>query len=173
MGKLANKLGKSYEIVADQSKIKRVTVDLGDVKFDIRIRVPLKKEMEEINAKIVSPSEERINKIYEKFAAPLRATLEEGGKDFLEAINKDRKAIEVLDDDLIVDGKSVKQIANFAAIDETRVEEYFHLLVSETNEPVTETYEEINAEFPEFAVQEILKAIDQAVKPDYKTVKKN
>lgn len=173
MGKLANKLGKSYEIVADQSKIKRVTVDLGDVKFDIRIRVPLKKEMEEINAKIVSPSEERINKIYDKFAAPLRATLEEGGKDFLEALNKDRKAIEVLDDDLIVDGKSVKQIANFAAIDETRVEEYFHLLVSETNEPVTENYEEITAEFPEFAVQEILKAIEQAIKPDYKTVKKN
>jgi hypothetical protein len=103
----------------------------------------------------------------------LRKTLEEGGKEFLEAINKDRQAIEVLEDDLIVDGKSVKQIANFAAIEETRVEEYFHLLVSETNEPVTETYEEITAEFPEFAVQEILKAIENSIKPDYKTVKKN
>ena len=105
MGKLANKLGKSYEIVADQSKIKRVTVDLGDVKFDIRVRVPLKKEMEEINAKIVNPPEDRIAKIYENFAAPLRKTIEEGGKEFLEALNKDRQAIQVLDDDLIVDGK--------------------------------------------------------------------
>lgn len=173
MGKLANKLGKSYEIVADKTRIKRVTVDLGDVKFDIRVRVPLKKEMEDITAKIVTPSQEKIDRIYEKFAAPLRKTIEEGGKEFLEAINKERQTIEVLDDDLIVDGKSVKQIANFAAIEETRVEEYFHLLVSETNEPVTETYEEITAEFPEFAVQEILKAIDQAIKPDYKTVKKN
>lgn len=173
MGKLANKLGKSYEIVADQSKIKRITVDLGDVKFDIRVRVPLKKEMEEITAKIVNPPEDRVARLYEKFAAPLRKTLEEAGKEFLDAINKDKQAIQVLDDDLIVDGKSVKQIANFAAIEETRVEEYFHLLVSETNEPVTETYEEITAEFPEFAVQEILKAIDQAIKPDYKTVKKN
>lgn len=173
MGTLANKLGKSYEIVADQTKVKKVTVDLGEVKFDIRVRVPLKKEMEEITAKIVNPPQELVNKLYEKFAAPIRKTIEDGGKDFLDVINKNGKTIEVLDDDLIVDGKSVKQIANFAAIEETRVEAYFHLLVSETNEPVTETYEEITAEFPEFAVQEILKAIDQAIKPDYKTVKKN
>jgi hypothetical protein len=173
MGKLANKLGKSYEIVADKSKIKRVTVDLGDVKFDIRVRVPLKKEMEEITAKIVNPAEDKVARLYDKFAAPLRKTLEDAGKEFLDALNKDKQAIQVLDDDLIVDGKSVKQIANFAAIEETRIEEYFHLLVSETNEPITETYEEITAEFPEFAVQEILKAIDQAVKPDYRTVKKN
>lgn len=173
MGKLANKLGKSYEIVADKTKIKKATVDLGEVKFDIRVRVPLKKEMEEITAKIVNPPEDKVAKLYEKFAAPLRKTLEEGGKEFLEAINKEKQTIELLDDDLIVDGKSVKQIATFAAIEETRVEEYFHLLVSETNEAVTETYEEITAEFPEFAVQEILKAIDQAIKPDYKTVKKN
>jgi hypothetical protein len=173
MGKLSSKLGKSYEIVADQTKIKKATVDLGEVKFDIRVRVPLKKEMEEITAKIVNPPEDKVAKLYDKFAAPLRKTLEEGGKEFLEAINKEKQTIELLDDDLIVDGKSVKQIATFAAIEETRVEEYFHLLVSETNEPVTETYDEITSEFPEFAVQEILKAIDQAIKPDYKTVKKN
>lgn len=173
MGKLANKLGKSYEIVADQTKIKKVTVDLGEVKFDIRVRVPLKKEMEEITAKIINPPEEKVAKLYNKYAAPIQQTIDEGGEGFLEVINRERKTIEVVEGDLIVDGKSVKQVANFAAIEETRVEEYFHLLVSETNEPVTETYEEITAEFPEFAVQEILKAIEQAIKPDYKTVKKN
>ncbi len=91
MGKLSSKLGKSYEIVADQTKIKKATVDLGEVKFDIRVRVPLKKEMEEITAKIVNPPEDKVAKLYDKFAAPLRKTLEEGGKEFLEAINKEKQ----------------------------------------------------------------------------------
>ena len=87
MGTLASKLGKSYEIIADQTKVKKVTVDLGEVKFDIRVRVPLKKEMEEITAKIVNPPQELVNKLYEKFAAPIRKTIEDGGKDFLDVIS--------------------------------------------------------------------------------------
>jgi hypothetical protein len=47
------------------------------------------------------------------------------------------------------------------------------LLISESGEAITETYEEITAEFPEFAVKEIIDAIEQAIRPDYKTVKKN
>jgi hypothetical protein len=170
---LANKLGKSYEQVKAVANIKTITVDLGDVKFNLRVRIPLKKEMEEMTTRIVSPSEERVNKIYERFSAPIKKTIEEGGKDFLKAINEGKETIKIVGDDLIIDGKSVKQVANFAAIEETRIEEYFHLLISENGEPITETYDEITAEFPEFAVKEILETIEQAIRPDYKTVKKN
>jgi len=170
---LSNKLGKSYEQVKAVANIKTITVDLGDVKFNLRVRIPLKKETEEIAARIVSPSEERIKKCFDRFAAPIQKTIEEGGKDFLEAINNGKETIKVLDDDLIIDGKSVKQVANFAAIEETRIEEYFHLLVSENGEAINETYEEITAEFPEFAVKVILETIENAIRPDYKTVKKN
>lgn len=170
---LASKLGKSYEQVKAVANIKTITVDLGDVKFNLRVRIPLKKEMEEMTTRIVSPSEERVNKIYERFSAPIKKTIQEGGKDFLKAINEGKETIKIAGDDLIIDGKSVRQVANFAAIEETRIEEYFHLLISENGEPITETYDEITAEFPEFAVKEILETIEQAIRPDYKTVKKN
>ena len=170
---LANKLGKSYEQVKAVANIKTITVDLGDVKFNLRVRVPLKREVEEMTARMIAPSDEQVQKIFDRFAAPIKKTIEEGGKDFLKAINEGKETIKIAGDDLIIDGKSVRQVANFAAIEETRVEEYFHLLISETGEAITETYEEITAEFPEFAVKEILDAIEQAIRPDYKTVKKN
>lgn len=169
----ANKLGKSYEQVKAVANIKTITVDLGDVKFNLRVRVPLKREVEEMTARMIAPSDERVQKIFDRFAAPIKKTIEEGGKDFLKAINEGKETIKIAGDDLIIDGKSVRQVANFAAIEETRVEEYFHLLISETGEAITESYEEITAEFPEFAVKEILDAIEQAIRPDYKTVKKN
>lgn len=170
---LSSKIGKSYEQVKAVANLKNITVDLGDVKFNVRVRVPLKKEMEEITARIVSPSEDRVEKIFKRFAEPIQKTIEEGGAEFLKAVNEGKETIKIVGDDLIIDGKSVRQVANFAAIEETRVEEYFHLLVSETGEPVNETYEEITAEFPEFAVKEILETIERAIRPDYKTVKKN
>ena len=126
--------------------------------------------MEKINNRILEPSQDRIDAAYIKLTEPILKVAKEGGDEFMSAVDN---KLTILDNDIILDGKSMRQIANFVAIDEAKVEEYFHLLVSETNEPVSETYEEITAEFPEFAVQEILKAIEQAIKPDYKTVKKN
>ena len=170
---LANKLGKSYEQVKAVANIKTITVDLGDVKFNLRVRVPLKREVEEMTSRMIAPSDERVQKIFDRFSAPIKKTIQEGGKDFLKAINDGKETIKIVGDDLIIDGKSVRQVANFAAIEETRIEEYFHLLISENGEPITETYDEITAEFPEFAVKEILETIEQAIRPDYKTVKKN
>jgi hypothetical protein len=56
---------------------------------------------------------------------------------------------------------------------ELKVEEYFHLLQSETGEPVNESFEEIGEELPEAVIKLILEKIEQAVKPDYNTAKKN
>ena len=56
---------------------------------------------------------------------------------------------------------------------ETKVEEYFHLLQSETGEPVNESYEEIAEEFTEPVIRQIVEDIEAAIKPDYKTAKKN
>lgn len=170
---LAAKLGKSFEAVQAQVKIRTINIDLENVKFDLRVRIPLKKEMEEITRRIVSPDAELVEKIYEQLAAPIRKTLEEGGEDFVSALNKEKPLVEVLENDLVVQGNSVRNIAQFSAIDQTRTTEYFHLLISENGEPVTETYDDIIAEFPEFVIKEIVQTIEAAIKPDYKTVKKN
>ena len=87
---LANKLGKSYEQIKAVANIKTITIDLGDVQFNLRVRIPLKKEMEEMTARIVSPNAERVNKIYERFSAPIKKTIEDGGEDFLKTINAEK-----------------------------------------------------------------------------------
>lgn len=170
---LANKLGASYEKVKAETKLKTIHIDLEEVKFDLKVRVPLKKEMEEITAKILTPDQARVEKIFKRLTEPMVKALEEGGEEFVKALNDKKQTLIKTDDDLIVDGTSVRQVANFSAIEENKVEQYFHLLVSETGEPVNETYEQIIEEFPEFVIREIVAEIDKAIKPDYKTVKKN
>lgn len=170
---IGNKLGKDFDKIRGQLNIKTVTVDLGEVKFPLRVRVPLKREMEELNARVVAPAQERIDAAYERIAGPMRKTLEEGGEEFVQALNASKQNVQMLDNDLIVDGTSLRQVALFTAIEEQRTEEYFHLLVAEDGTPVTETYEEISAEFPEFAIKEMVQAIQSAISPNYKAAKKN
>lgn len=170
---LSKKLGKQFEQIKGEIQIKKITIDLGEIRFDLKVKVPLKKEMEDMNSRILAPSQEKVDAAYEKLAGPMKQTLQEGGEEFVKALNANKQTIEIKDDDLIVDGTSLRQVAQFQAIEESRVEEYFHLLVSETGEPVTESFEEISAEFPEFAIKEIIQSIQAAISPDYKSAKKN
>ena len=170
---ISKKLGKAIQQVSEDLSVRKITVDLGEIRFDLRVRVPLKKQMEEITARILTPTPEKVEAMYQKLSAPMRQTITEGGEDFLTALNEKKQTVVMTDDDLIFDGTSLRQIAQLQAMEEQKVEEYFHLLTSETNEPVTETYEQIVAEFPEFVVKEIVSAIQGAVAPDYRTTKKN
>ena len=94
-------------------------------------------------------------------------------EEFIKAINAEKETIKVIEDDIILDGTSMKQVASMTAIWENQVEEFFHLLISDTGEPITETFAEISEEFPEQIIKEIVSQIDQAIRPDYKTAKKN
>ena len=170
---LSSKLGKQFEQVKDSIQIKKITVDLGEVKFDLKVKVPLKKEMEDINSRILTPPKEKVDAVFEKLVGPMRATLQEGGEEFVKALNENKQSVVLTDDDLIVDGTSLRQIAQFQAIEEIRIEEYFHLLISEIGEPVNESFDQISAEFPEFAIKEIVQSIQSVISPDYKSAKKN
>lgn len=170
---LSKKLGKQFQQVKDEIQIKKITIDLGEVKFDLKMKVPLKREMEEINAKVLTPAKEKVDEVFERLSAPMRKTLEEGGEEFIKALNESKQTITVTDDDIIVDGTSLRQVAQFQAIEETRIEEYFHLLISETGEPIDESFEQISAEFPDFAIKEIVQSIQATISPDYKSAKKN
>lgn len=165
---LSNKLGKGVQ--QDTLQVRKITIDLGETKFDLRVKVPLKRQIEEINNRIFSPSAERVEMTYQRLSAPIRKTLQECGEDFVKALGE---SIVFKDNDLIVDGTSLNQIAQMQAMEELKVEEYFHLLVSETEETVNETYEQITEQLPEFVVKEIVAAIQGAIAPDYKSIKKN
>jgi len=169
----ADKLGKSYGMVRDQAKIKKIDIELGEVKFSLKVRIPLKHEMESLTEKIANPDPEKVNVIYDNLTKSIKQAIEEGGDDFLKVLNSDKETIKVTDDDIVIDGTSTKQVANMTAIWETQVEEYFHLLQSETGEAINETFKDISEEFPEQVIREIVTAIDGAIRPDYKTAKKN
>jgi len=133
---------------------------LGGQNF--KVRVPLASEMEIINKRI---SEVDIAKKTEELINPL---LEK--KDTLES-----DAIVYLDDDVLVDGKSVKDLARMTAQTEQRILEMVKLLVPEMEGAKMEelTYQEISDEFP-FPVQlELMKKIAEVISPGYEETRKN
>ena len=173
MATLASKLGKSYGKVQDQVRIKTITIEIGNTKFDLKVRIPLKAEMEQMLERISLPSEDRVQKVYEKLSKPVLDSIKEGGDDFVNALNSEKEMVRITDNDVILDGNSIRQVAQFTAISENRVEEYFHLLQSEVGEPINETFDQIAEEFPEPVIKQIIEAIEGAIRPDYKNTKKN
>jgi hypothetical protein len=170
---IANKLGKGYEDIRAAARYKTLTIQLNDVAFDLKVRVPVKRELEALTNAITEPNPARVDAIYEKLGAPLRKTIADAEEGFLDALNKDSEKIKLTDDDIVVDGTSVRQVASMTAIWQAQVEKYFSLLQSATGEPINETFDEIAEEFPEAIIREIITKIDDAIKPNYKESKKN
>ena len=169
----AQKLGSSYEQIKDKVKIKTLPIDMGEVKFNLKIRIPIKKEMEAMTERISNPPQEKIQAIFDRLAEPIKKIVTSSGDEFLTALNNEKQMLKITDDDVIIDGSSVKQVAGMTAMWEARVEEYFGMLQSETNDPVNETYEQISEEFPEQVIRQIIENIEAVIKPDYKATKKN
>ena len=170
---LKDKLGSSYSNVKEKIKFRKIIIKYDDYEFDLTVRIPLKHEMEDLIADISLPNETRAKELFEKYANPIRKSVEEGGEDFLSVVNKEKEYIVINDDDIILDGNSVKQVANLTSMWEKKVVRYFHLLKSETDVPIDETFEQIVEEFSEPIVKLIVDERDKAIKPDYNTVKKN
>ena len=171
---IAKKLGTQYEAVRAAIRTKTLKLQLNDAEFELKVRIPVKREMEELTNKIANPAKDRVEKIYAGLSAPLKKTLKDSDKEFIDALAKsDDLNVQMLDDDVVVNGTSVRQISHMNAVWQTQVELYFSLLITPTGEPVTETFDEIADEFPEEMIREIVKKIDEAIRPNYKDTKKN
>lgn len=152
---------KLSEILKINQQVLRVrSFVLGGQNF--KVRVPLASELDAINKRV---SEIDFSKKTEELIAPL---LEKK-----ETLQSD--SIVYLDDDVIVDGRSVKDLAKMTAQTEQRILEMVKLLVPEMEGANMEelTYEEINSEFP-FPVQlELMKKISEVISPSYEESRKN
>lgn len=168
---LASKLGSGYD--STRAKLRTISLPLGDSEFTLKLRLPVKREMEEMTQAIASPPKERVDIIYARLADPMRQLIKDSGDDFLAALNSEKQSIIVKDDDLIIDGNSVRQVATLSAMWEIKVERYFHLLQTETGAEITESFDEISAEFPESIIKDIVQKIEDTIRPDYKNTKKN
>lgn len=169
----ADKLGQSFNAVKDKVNIKKLHIKIDEAEFELKVRVPLKQEMESINETIVDVDEIKVQALYDKLSSGIRKTLDEGGEEFIKAINKDKDFIIVKDNDIIIDGNSIRNTSTLSIMWENKVEQYFHLLVSEIGEPINETFEQITQEFPEEVIKQIVNEIEKAIKPTYDSVKKN
>jgi hypothetical protein len=148
--KLSNALNVNQNI-----RIRSFT--LGGQNF--RVRVPLASEMEEISRVVAAVNSKSK---FEEMSKPLREI-------------EDQEKIQITDDDLIVDGKSIKELAQLTAQTEERILQLIRLLVPaqegfDMNEIL---YEDVNAEFP-FAVQlELMRKIAEVISPGYEETRKN
>ena len=124
-----------------------------------KVNVPLTAELEEINKRYTDISEEDKQVRLKRMTETLTSTEVEG--------------VEVKDDDVFVEGRSVKETVTSILIMERKVVEYFKLLVPVEGTLENLTYEEIEAEFPVQIQFELLEKITEAIQPGYKEARKN
>jgi hypothetical protein len=156
---------KISSILGGEQKLKDIRIrkfELGGHTF--KVRIPLVAESDAMYAKITSPDQQKIEKIYAELTSSLMQFKDKESEDF-----------KFTDDDVIVEGRSMRQAAKNKAMIEARVVEYIKLLVPEDAEQTLEniTYEDIEAEFP-FAVQmTLVKNIGDVISPSYEESRGN
>ena len=140
----------------DISRLRTRTFTLGDHAFSVRI--PLTSEMESMVERIEQPEPEKFAARFAKITAAMTES----------------DAAVTQGDDVLVDGKSTRELVTTVLRAEKRITEYFKLLVPAQGQSMADiTYDDIEAELP-FAVQmEVLNAISEAIQPGYKDAKKN
>lgn len=157
MGKLTNKLGLNTDAIRIRS------FEFNGQK--LRVRVPTSSEAELLYEKTKEPSDELINKKYELIVKPFLGKKEEleSNKDFV-----------ITNDDVVFQGKSMKEMAKNQAITELRIVETFKLLVSGDGGNLDDlTYEDIDQDMPLPIQLDLMRRITETISPGYDENRKN
>lgn len=148
------KLSQSLKINSDNIRIREFTM-AGQ---KLRVRVPLASEMEAITKAVDDVEwQGKFEDLQKSFAADPDAKLEQ------------------VEDDVMVNGKSIKELAIMSAKTEERIVQMIRLLVpAEDGFDMSQiTYADVEAEFP-FSVQiEMMKKISEVISPGYEETRKN
>jgi hypothetical protein len=148
------KLSQSLKINSDNIRIREFTM-AGQ---KLRVRVPLASEMEAITKAVDDVEwQGKFEDLQKSFAADPDAKLEQ------------------VEDDVTVNGKSIKELAIMSAKTEERIVQMVRLLVpAEEGFDMSQiSYADVEAEFP-FSVQiEMMKKISEVISPGYEETRKN
>jgi phosphoserine aminotransferase len=142
-GEISNLRTKSFELAG----------------YNFNVRVPLTKELDSMQDRIEKFDQAEFQKRFDKMTASFRNDTIEG--------------VEVTDDDVIVEGRSTKELVKTILQMENRVVEYIRLLVPVNGTLDGITYEEIEAEWPTTVQLEMIAKISEAIQPGYKDSRKN
>lgn len=162
MTRFTEAFGKKYE--DNKEKIFTRKFELGGHTF--RVRVPYVHESDEIYKRIQEPSAEAVEKAYKVITDPLMAFKNNSDND---------QTFLFTEDDVIVDGRSLKDTAKIKVQTEIKITEFFKLLIPEVADQSLAdlTYEEIEAEFPMSVQMQMIDKIVEAISPTYKEARGN
>jgi 6-pyruvoyl-tetrahydropterin synthase len=140
------------------SNLRTKTFELGGHTF--KVRIPLTKELDDMQERIVKFDKEEYQRRFDKMTASFNES---------QAI----EGIVITDEDVIVEGRSTKDLVETILQMENRMVEYIKLLVPENGTLENITYQDIEDEWPMAVQLDILAKISEAIQPGYKDSRKN
>jgi hypothetical protein len=160
MTKLGSAFGEKYQ--AKRKDLLTRSFVLNGHTF--KVRIPLVAESDEIYKKVSDPNEEMVEKIYQEITGPLRKFQDNQTEEF-----------QFTDNDILVEGRSMREAAKNKAITEARITEFFKLLVPEMEGVTLEdlTYADIEEEFPIAVQMLIVEKIGEVISPTYREARGN
>jgi hypothetical protein len=160
MTKFSKAFGDKYQ--TNKKNMLTRSFELGGHTF--KVRIPLVAESEAIYKKVSEPDEQIIKKVYQEITAPLR-----------QFENNQNEGFQFTDDDILVDGRSMREAAKNKAITDARITEFFKLLIPEMEGVSFEdlTYEDIQEEFPISVQMQIVEKIGEVISPTYREARGN
>jgi hypothetical protein len=160
MTKFSSAFGDKYQ--ANKKNLLTRSFELGGHTF--KVRIPLVSESELIYKKVSEPNDELIEKTYIEITQPLRQFESNQTEEF-----------KFTDDDILVEGRSMREAAKNKAITEARITEFFKLLVPELEGASLDdlSYEDIQDEFPISVQMMIVEKIGEVISPTYREARGN
>jgi hypothetical protein len=160
MSKFSNAFGDKYQ--ANRKNLLIRSFELGGHTF--KVRIPLVAESDAIYKKVSEPDDATIENIYVDITASLRQFEATQTEDF-----------KFTDNDILVEGRSMREAAKNKAITEARITEFFKLLVPELEGASLEdlTYADIEQEFPTSVQMMIVEKIGEVISPTYREARGN
>jgi hypothetical protein len=159
MSKIAAVLGESYQAKREELRIRKF--ELAGHTF--KVRVPVVAETDAMFKRISEPDEAKVQATYEKLAQPILQFKDDAEKN----------GFEFLDDDIIINGNSLKQTAKTQVMTQTRITEYIKLIVPVEGTMDDITYDDIEAEFPMSTQLALIEKITEVISPTYRESRKN
>lgn len=158
MNNLANALGKNF--VKNKEAVRIRSFELGGHTF--KVKVPLTAEFEVMQQRMKELDEVRVEEYYKEIT-----------KDLEPFRDNPKEGTEYKEDDILLDGRSMRETARNKLIAEQRITELFKLLVPEQDgfDMNTITYPMIEELFP-FPIQmQIIEEISRVVSVQYEATK--
>ena len=158
MNNLANALGKNF--VKNKEAVRIRSFELGGHTF--KVKVPLTAEFEVMQQRMKTIDESKIDDYYKEIT-----------KDLEPFRNDPKEGVEYQENDILLDGRSMRETARNKLVAEQRITELFKLLVPEQDgfDMNTITYSMIEELFP-FPIQmQIIEEISRVVSIQYEAQK--